>query len=241
MKKVLSLVSLMLVLFAASAHAQFPGFPGFQPPKPPKAISMDPNVRAPKAEIGNFGNKYYQIGTSMTYDFNSENCKLTIQIYSKQEDVLLEMKVDYDNEYADFLKFVKKTSKEANKMLKNATTGNTRQKMDLGKVPSLRGSIIPKASTVDADAPTPQLNLGVDGHFIVEDEIATWQLKFTMARMGWGGRREAAQPNDPAFAWTIRTPKELENLLGAIDKATLSGINTELKRQGKELEDNYGK
>lgn len=253
MKRILSLVSVMLLLFAGTASAQFPGFGGM-PQQPRKAISMDPNVKAPKAEVANYSNKLRQVSTTLTYDFNSETCKLALTCYDKQEDKELVITMDFKDDYAAFAKWLKKVSTTAEKMLNKATNENSRQKMDLGK-PALRGSIREHASQAQQGPGGMTMNLSPDGHFIIDNEIATWEVKFNISRGGFGGfggfggpgggrpqgGQGGQQPPMPSFNWTFYNLDEFNKLLDTIDKTTLNALNKELIRQGKEMEANYGK
>lgn len=251
MKRILSMVSVMLFLFVGTASAQFPGFGGM-PQQPRKAISMDPNVRAPKAEVGNYSNKLRQVSTSLTYDFNSETCKLTLTCYDKREDKELKLTMDYKDDFGEFVKWVKKLTSTSKKMLDKATNEDTRQKMDLGKS-NLRGSIREKASGAQQGPGAPTMNLSTDGHFIIANEIATWEVKFNVSRGGFGGfggfpgggRPQAGQGGQqlpmPSFLWTFYNLDEFNKLNEIVDKTTLNALNKELIRQGKEMEANYDK
>lgn len=251
MKKILSIVSLMLLLFTGSASAQFPGGWG-QPQKPLKPISQDPNVRTPKAEVGNYTNKFRQVSTSLTYDFNSETCKLQLLCYDKIDDKEMAINLDFADDYAAFAKWVKGLCKESEKMLKNATDENSRSRITLPKS-NLRGSIKEKASESEDARPGGSQNLGCDAHFTVNNGIATWELKFTPQRGGFGGgfggfpgaprggQPQAQQAPLPSFIWTFFTLDEFKKLQEITDKATLSSINKVLIQQGKEMEANYGK
>ena len=238
-------------MFVSNASAQFPGGWGM-PQQPRKAISQDPNVRAPQAVVGNYSNKFRDVTTSLTYDFNSETCKLTLVCLDKQEDKELRITMDYKDDFGAFSKFIKKLSKESEKMLKSATSENSRKKMNLGK-PNLRGSIRENASQAAQTPGAPSMNLSTDGHFIVENEIAKWEIKFNVSRGGGfggfpgGGQRgggfpgQNGQQNTPSFKWTFINLAEFGKLEETIEKTTLNAINKELIRQGKELEANYGK
>lgn len=253
MKRYFSLVSLMLIMFASTASAQFPGGWG-QPPKPQKAISQDPNVRAPKAEVGNYDNKLRQASTSLTYDFNSETCKLRLTCYDKQEDKELSISMDFADDYAAFAKWVKGLAKEAEKMLNNATDENSRLRMNLPKC-NLRGSIKENAAA-NNNGQSFATGLKVDAHFTVNDGIAYWELKFTpQMGGGFGGfggfgggprggqQQNAGGPKPPtvSFDWTFRTLDEFKKLQEITDKTTLTALNKVLLKQGKEMEANYGK
>lgn len=244
----------MLVLFASTASAQFPGGWG-APQQPKKPISTDPNVRAPKAEVANYSNKFRQVSTSLTYDFNSETCKLTLLCYDIQQDIELKFTMDFADDYGAFAKWVKKVAKNSEKMLKSATDEDSRQRIDIGK-PSLRGSIKMQARE-NKDAPAPGSgNLSADGHFIIDQGIATWELKFSPQRGGFGGGfggfpgggrggnmgGAPQQPqNQPSYTWIFRTLDEFNKLQEILDKSTLSALNKVLIQQGKEMEANYGK
>lgn len=253
MKRLFSILSLMLILCVGTASAQFPGGWGM-PMKPAKPISQDPNVRVPKAEVGNYSNKLRQASTSLTYDFNSETCKLTLLCYDKKQDAELNISMDYAEDYAAFAKWVKGAAKEAEKLLNKATDENSRVRMTLPKC-NLRGGIKENASENKAGI-IGNGGLNCDAHFTVKDGIATWELKFTPARGGFGGfsmgrgggmrvAQQGGQPQaqqaTPTFVWTFYNLEEFHKLLEITDKNTLNPINKVLIQQGKELEANYGK
>lgn len=249
MKRIFSLTSMLLFMCVCTASAQFPGGWG-QPQKPPKAISVDPNVRAPKAEVGNYNNKLRQVSSSMTYDFNSETCKFSLDCHDKTNKNEMIITLDFADDYAAFAKWVKGLCKESEKMLKNATDENSRSRMNLPKV-NLRGVI--KEDTGDQGRPNMGgMGLSCDAHFNVADGIATWELKFTQQRGGFGGfggfpgaprggGQQANQAPAPSFTWVFYNLDEFKKLQEVTDKATLSAINKVLLQQGKEMEANYGK
>ncbi len=244
MKRILSIVSLMLILFASTASAQFPGgFGGFGQQKPPKPISQDPNVHAPSAEISSYKNALRQVYSTLQYDFNSETCQLVIECFDRVEDVMLTIKVNYPDDFGAFSKFIKNLSKQAEKALNSATNENSRVRLDFGKDPNLRGSIQQKASE-NQEAKPRSVNLSPDAHFIVENEIAVWEVRFKeRANMGWGGRPAPGAQNQPAnsFLWNFRNLDEFKKLEACIDKSAINLLNKELIKQGKEMEANYGK
>lgn len=251
MKRILSIVSLMLLVFVGSASAQFPGGWG-QPQKPAKPISQDPSIRAPKAEVGNYTNKLRQVSSSMTYDFNSETCKFTLICLDKLENKEMRITMDYADDYAAFAKWVNGLCKESEKMLKKATDENSRVRIALPKS-NLRGSIRENAS--ENKAPNMgSMGLSCDAHFNVIDGIATWELKFSQQRGGFGGGfggfggfggnpggQQANQAPAPSFMWVFYNLDEFKKLQEVTDKATLKAINKVLLTQGKEMEANYNK
>lgn len=257
MKKTLAIASTMLILTATAAHAQFPGFGGFGPQKPPKAIVMDQSVQAPTAEVGGYRNQYYQVSTSLRYDFGSETCKLLLKVHDVKANNDMQLTIDCENDYPTLLKFVKKLTKEADQMLKAAEEDNQRKRMT-STHPGIRGRIgaepaMPAAPQGGAPQGGPQgrpgmppgpggfgggAQLAPECHFNVENGIVTWEVKYNPVMMGWGGKAQKMKDAVP-FVWNFHAPDEFDKLGAAIDKAKVSPLVKQLTKDGKDMEAKY--